>query len=76
MILASQSLLTLICCTDEQLDIKHSYTCRTIKTMYKIDDRAWIREDTLTMLLANARLKHLQKTHMGMKWYNSNGAMG
>ena len=35
--------------------------------MYKIDDRAWIKEDTLIMLLANARLKHLQKTHMGMK---------
>ena len=35
--------------------------------MYKIDDRAWITEDTLTMLLENARLKHLQKTHMGMK---------
>ena len=44
--------------------------------MYKIDDRAWIREDTLTMLLPNARLKHLQKTHMGMKWYKSDGAMG
>ena len=44
--------------------------------MYKIDDRAWIREDTLTMLLANARLKQLQKTQMGMKWYNSDGAMG
>ena len=44
--------------------------------MYKIDDRAWIREDTLTMLLANARLKHLQKTHIGMKWYNSDGATG
>ena len=44
--------------------------------MYKIDDRAWIREDTLTMLLANARLRHSQKTYMGMKWYNSDGAMG
>ena len=42
--------------------------------MYKIDDRAWIREDTLTMLLAKTRLKHLQKTHMGMKWYNNDGA--
>ena len=27
-------------------------------------DRNWIREDTLTMLLANARLKHLQKAHI------------
>ena len=44
--------------------------------MYKIDDRAWFREDTLTMLLANARLEHLQKTYIGMKWYNSNGATG
>ena len=44
--------------------------------MNKLDDRAWIREDTLTMLLANARLKHLQKTHMGMKWYNNDGATG
>ena len=42
--------------------------------MYKIDDRAWIREDTLTMLLATARLRHLQKTCMGMKWYNNDGA--
>ena len=42
--------------------------------MYEIDDRAWIREDTLTMLLAKARLKHLQKTHMGMEWYNNDGA--
>ena len=33
--------------------------------MYKIDDRAWIREDTLTMLLAEARLKHLQKDTYG-----------
>ena len=41
-----------------------------------MDDRAWIREDTLTMLLANARLMHLQNTHMGMKWYNSDGATG
>ena len=62
--------------SSKKLDIKHSYICCTIKTMYKIDDRAWIREDTLTMLLANARLKHLQKTHMGMKWYNSDGATG
>ena len=44
--------------------------------MYKMDDRAWIREDTLTMLLTNARLRHLQKTHMGMKWYNNDGATG
>ena len=44
--------------------------------MYKIDYGAWIREDTLTMLLAKARLRHLQKTHMGMKWYNNDGAMG
>ena len=36
-----------------------------------MDDGAWIREDTLTMLLANARLRHLQKTHMEMKWYKS-----
>ena len=42
--------------------------------MYKIDDRAWIREDTLTMLLVTARLRHLQKTHMGMKWHNNDGA--
>ena len=42
--------------------------------MYKIDDRAWIREDTLTMLLAKTRLRHLQKTHMGMKWNNNDGA--
>ena len=41
--------------------------------MNKIDDKAWIREDTLTMLLAKARLKHLQKDTHGMKWYNSNG---
>ena len=41
-----------------------------------MDDMAWIREDTLTMLLANARLQHLQKTHMGMKWYNDDGATG
>ena len=41
--------------------------------MYKIDDRAWIREDTLTMLLAKARLRHLQKTHMGMN-NNNDGA--
>ena len=33
--------------------------------MYKIDDRAWIREDTLTMLLEKARLKHLQKDTYG-----------
>ena len=44
--------------------------------MSKIDDGAWIREDTLTMLLAKARLRHLQKTHMGIKWYNSDGATG
>ena len=31
--------------------------------MHKMDDRAWIREDTLTMLLATARLMHLQKRH-------------
>ena len=37
-----------------------------------MDDRAWIREDTLTMLLAIARLTHLQKTQTWMKWYNSN----
>ena len=30
--------------------------------MHKMDDRAWIREDTLTMLLATARLMHLQQT--------------
>ena len=30
-----------------------------------MDDRAWIREDTLTMLLANARLRHLQKDTYG-----------
>ena len=42
--------------------------------MYKIDDRTWIREDTLTMLLAKARLTHLQKTHMEMKWYDNDGA--
>ena len=41
--------------------------------MNKINDKAWIREDTLTMLLAKARLKHLQKDTHGMKWYNSNG---
>ena len=41
-----------------------------------MDDRAWIREDTLTMLLANARLRHLQKTHVEMKWYNNDGATG
>ena len=41
-----------------------------------MDDRAWIREDTLTMLLSNARLRHLQKTHMGMKWYNNDGVTG
>ena len=46
----------------------------SIKTINKLDDRAWIREDTLTMLLATARLRHLQKTHMGMKWYNNDGA--
>ena len=28
-----------------------------------MDDRALIREDTLTMLLANARLRHLQDTY-------------
>ena len=42
--------------------------------MYKIDDRAWIREDALTMLLATTILRHLQKTHMGMKWYSNDGA--
>ena len=41
-----------------------------------MDDRAWIREDTLTMLLANDRLRYLQKTHMGMKWYNDDGTTG
>ena len=41
-----------------------------------MDDRAWIREATLIMPLANARLRHLQKTHMGMKWYNNDGATG
>ena len=47
--------------SSKKLDIKYNYTnC----TMNKIDDKAWIREDTLTMLLAKARLKHLQKTHM------------
>ena len=30
--------------------------------MHKMDDRAWIREDTLTMLLTTARLMHLQQT--------------
>ena len=30
--------------------------------MHKMDDRALIREDTLTILLATARLMHLQKT--------------
>ena len=44
--------------------------------MNKIDDKAWIREDTLTMLLAKARLKHLQKDTHGMKWYYSNGTTG
>ena len=38
-----------------------------------MDDKAWIREDTLTMLLAKARLKHLQKDTHTIKWYNSNG---
>ena len=37
-------------------------TSCTIKTMYKIDDRAWIREDTLTMLLTTARLTQLQQS--------------
>ena len=41
--------------------------------MNKIDDKAWIREDTLTMLLAKARLKHLQKDTHTIKWYNRNG---
>ena len=41
-----------------------------------MDDRTWIREDTLTMLLAHARPRLLQKTHMGMKWYNNDGATG
>ena len=58
------------------LDIKYSYTCCTIKTIYKMDDRTWIREDTLTMLLAHARLRHLQKTHILMKWCNNDGATG
>ena len=44
----------------------------TIKTMHKIDDRAWIREDTLTMLLTTARLTHLQQSQRLMKWYNGN----
>ena len=47
--------------SSKKLDIKYNYTNGT---MNKIDDKAWIREDTLTMLLAKARLKHLQKTHM------------
>ena len=34
----------------------------TIKTIHKMDDRAWIRDDTLTMLLTTARLMHLQQT--------------
>ena len=42
----------------------------------ELDDRAQIREDTVTMLLATARLGHLQKTQMGMKWYNNDGATG
>ena len=33
----------------------------TIKTIHKMDDRAWIREDTLTMLLTTTRLMHLQQ---------------
>ena len=41
-----------------------------------MDDRAWIREDTLTMLLTNARLMHLQFSHTCMIWYNCDGATG
>ena len=41
-----------------------------------MDERTWIKEDTLTVLLANARLMHLQSTHIGMKWYNNDGATG
>ena len=33
------------------------------------DDRAWIREDTLTMLLTIVRLMHLQKSQTYMKCY-------
>ena len=40
----------------KQLDInKHD------KHKTNIDDKAWIREDTLTMLLAIVRLMHLQE---------------
>ena len=59
--------------SSKTLDIKYNYTNGT---MNKIDDKAWIREDTLTMLLAKARLKHLQKDTHGMKWYNRNGTTG
>ena len=40
---------------------KKTMSC-TIKTIHKMDDRAWIREDTLIMLLTTARLMHLQQS--------------
>ena len=48
-------------------------TSCTINTVYKMDERAWIRENThyAASCITTTRLMHLQKTHVEMKWYKS-----
>ena len=57
--------------------IKHNGTRCTMKSEQTMDDKAWIREDTLTMQLAiPPDYTFTTGTHIRMRWHKVTGATG